>query len=218
MGDNARGGNSVDDPPTYALRLWKIETGTNYTMRMVSREYRGCFAHYLRSGSRWCPGEDRGCKNHRLEKVWKGYAGVIVWDSATRYWYPTVLEITERMELDFRDRYARAQEWIVSRPPEKKGKASPLTARFIGQVEAELVPPEFDIMPVVRYIYHSGDVELVETNPTPSRVVLSASAGQAPLGTPTDKPKPASADDARKFSELLKLNGWKKAEQAESAK
>ncbi len=163
------------------LRLLRLACGESQTIRTIDGTYGGLIVHHQAQRSMYCRGEHCSSALHKIPSNWKGYAGVEVWDGDFKLWRPTVLEITEAMELDFRERFARAQEWIISRAVRVKGKASACSAKFVRRLDQAGLRKPFPILPVIVTVYHCDEIDLSVKNPMPGRVFLEASSGAPPL-------------------------------------
>ena len=103
------------DPPSFALRVFRVSAGETAILRMVSAGYSGLFTHWVRGRSIYCPGDSCSTATHRAGRIWKGYLFAEQWINPSKLWAPVVLEISEHLELDFRHIYARGQIWELSR-------------------------------------------------------------------------------------------------------
>jgi hypothetical protein len=165
----------------YPLSLFRVAAGKRVIARMLSVEVRGLFTHYVRGRSLYCHGEACPLAVHRGEAFWKGYLAVELWDKACEHWLPACLEVTEKLELDFRDRYSRGQLWELWRDKETGGKRSPVHGTILEERDPKGFPPAFDVLAVLRTIYHATEIELNAVNPLPKVPQVSPSAGAGPL-------------------------------------
>jgi hypothetical protein len=167
----------------FSLRVKRVEPGDNFFVRLLSREYGGMFTHYYQKRSYFCPGDSCKCPVHNNPQsfTWKGYCAAELYDDVSKLWCPIVLEITERLEQDFRHRFARGQVWNLFRYAAKKTGEPVMGTLHEKQDEAQL-PPSFEILPVLRTMYHwNGIMPLTAKNPLPDRVLVQPSQGCAPL-------------------------------------
>lgn len=222
MAHAANADQGDDGEVAYTLKLFRVKPNQRFTIRTLSHRIDGLITHYFKppksqGESKYCPGEEQGCAYHKLPKLWKGYAAVEVWDSHSGLWFPTVLEITEHLELDFRGVWKRGQQWVLSRAAEVKEKRTPVVAGLLGEDTDPKLPRAFDYLPVLQTVYHCPAIQLGCANPLPARVVLKASTGAPPIGTVfKDVPKQSDADQ-KTFRELLqayKLTNAQKVQQA----
>lgn len=206
----------------YTLKLFRVKATQRFTIRTLSHRIDGLFTHYVKpkgsaGSSAWCAGEGQGCENHKLPRLWKGYAAIEVWDSHSGLWFPTVFEITEHLELDFRGVWKRGQQWVVSRGPVVKDKNPPVVAGLLGNDPDENLPRAFDYLPVLQTVYHAPSIQLGCANPLPARVVLKASTAAPPIGTIfKDVPK-QSESDQKTFRELLQAYKMTNAEKVKKS-
>jgi hypothetical protein len=156
------------------VRLCHVEPQTTSWILTLSSSYAGCMTHYWKNRTRYCDPE--GCQPHlhKLEQVWKGYAAVLRSDLRSQTWIPAVLEITEAMELDLRNRWQRGQKWKLERKAGNNGRMGPATAELLGEDFLEGLPDAFDVRPVLNVIFHRGKVVLNVTNPLPDRIYLDS--------------------------------------------
>lgn len=120
---------------------------------------------------------------HRIKPVWYGYLAVERWDEQLRLWVPCVLQVTESMELDMRDQVARGQYWSLAMDGKKK-KGNAARASLEGPCRADELPHPFDILPVLRALYHEPELRPPwMENPQPGRIALAPSIGAPPPGS-----------------------------------
>jgi hypothetical protein len=190
--------------------LLKIETNQTYRVRFLAYSPKGLFTHWRTKppGSIYCEGDS--CSLHKQERFWKSYQCVELLGANGRLWYPTVLEVTEHLELDFRGLTARGQVWDITRPARRKGKRASLTGVFVETRNVATLRPPFDVVPILRTVFHRDMVEQTVLNPLPSRTLLEPSEEEpgpvegAPDAqeTPVDAPaaKPPSASNSERSS------------------
>lgn len=171
---------AASKPAVYQIRVFRVEEGDAVIARFLSYSHLGIMTHYVRKRSLYCPGDAECCPaNHRLDKFWKTYAAVELWNDARKVWFPTVLEVTEHLELDLRDICKRGQLWELWR--HKGGsKSSPVEAKLLEERDPETMPRAFDFMPVLQHLYHVSRIQLSVKNPLPPRVVVAESIGDGP--------------------------------------
>jgi hypothetical protein len=169
-------------PAAVPLRVLRVKAGEKFHLRALDSIYGGIFTHFVRGRSAYCAGDECFPANHRTERFWKGYSAVEVYDRVTDMWVPWVLEITEALELDFRDRWARGVTWAIERMPEATKKKMPLKAELIEVNDPATLPPCFDIIPCLLTLYHATRLQLDQKNPLPARTVLQPTKGAPPPG------------------------------------
>jgi hypothetical protein len=144
-------------------------------------ELQGLLTHYKGKGTVPCPGEGK-CNpaDHRLRTIFKAYAAMQSWDSQEKMWFSGVLEATEALEEQLRDRKLRGEVWILSRD-EGKGNRGTVFGVFSESIDPDRLPPAFDVRPVLERVFHRTDFVLGVKNPMPRQLILP--------GTHDDQPK-----------------------------
>lgn len=171
--------------PPVRVQITRVRSGSTLHVRSLSETYSGMLTHYLDPSQYHDPdGKCQFC--HTRSRIqWKGYFAAEVWDQSRQLWFPTVFELTESSELDVRGIFARAQVWEFTRLPDtKKGKRDkryPTIGSLQETLDASKLAPSFDVLPVLRTIFHAPDLELGIENPTPERVFLNPSADAPPV-------------------------------------
>jgi hypothetical protein len=191
------------------LRVLRVDPGQVIHLRTLSGDYGGLLTHFLRGRSHYCPGEECFPSNHKSETYWKGYAPVEAWDRAASLWIPWVLEITERLELDLRGSFCRAQTWKVSRLPQTGKAKTPVIAELIEENRPDSVPPAFDVVPVLLTLYHVARIRLDVKNPLPPRTLLPPSQGAPPpgFGERRVEERAATAEEWQRLRAAAAANG-----------
>lgn len=191
------------DSRTNAVRVkvTRVMPDVTLVIRTLSPYLWGLFSHWKGKRSFYCPGADE-CDSslHRIARQWKGYLAVEVWTALAQRWVPTCLEVTEHCELDMRDWYARGQVWEVSREREATKKKNPVSAKFLESRNENDFPQAFDLLPILRAMYHDMELVLGSENPMPGRVHLVPSIGEPPPMKvhPAESSKLSPADEERK--------------------
>lgn len=206
---------SKDPANRFALRILRIERGTSTVVRTLGESYRGCFVHWNGERNEYCPGEsDCPPRLHKPDNtIWKGYVAVEQWRQDLNRWLPTLLEITEGLELDFRGRFDRGQVWELSRAPQqKKKKATAVRGVLLETRDESTFPPAFDFRPHLVSVYHVNPVLLLHDNPMPPRMLLEPSEGAPPvkpgqLREPVRLPVGKTFAQIREEQEARRLNG-----------
>jgi hypothetical protein len=196
--------------PIYPLRVARIEPGQREIARMLSERYFGLMTHWARGRSVYCDPTDCCPAVHRTPRYWKGYAAAELWNQQAAKWFPVCLEITEHLELDFRRAYARGQVWELVRGAQTGKKKTPVAGYLLEECDEKKWPAAFDLVPVLRHLYHVERLSLDAKNPLPDRVYVSASDGDAPkIAQPAQAEDKGNAEDLRKlFRERAKsMNG-----------
>lgn len=171
---------SQEDEPVRVLRVFRVEEGTSVHARILSEKYSGLFTHYCKGRSHYCKGAQCEPLLHKMDRVWKGYASVELWNAGMKKWTPVVLEISEALELDLRGLWARGQVWEFYRDRPAKKKPAPTMGKLLEEREPATMPPPFDFKAVLLHLYHVEQVNLGCMNPMPPRVVVVDSDGDGP--------------------------------------
>lgn len=192
-------------PPQYALHVFRLDFDQTVVVRLLEDHFRGCMTHWHRDRGHYCKGPDCPPQIHKLADQWKGYLAAEAYDQRSNLWYPIVLEATENLELDFRRRSKRGQVWKIWRDPKVKGKPAKLHGELLETLDPKLMPACFDVLPVVRSMYHVYDLVLNVKNPLPDRTFVEPSAGPAPAiaveASQTDAVP--SQEERRKIRDIL---------------
>lgn len=154
--------------PLYPLRVFRVDLAQSWAVWMLGNQYHGLFTRWVgtRANGRghYVPREEWG----EPKLIWKGYASALVWKNHEKHWLPVCFEITERCELDLRDRYARGQIWQISRAArQKKNDNPPVRAQLLESKQPNETPPELDLVPCLRNVYHVAEIDLSAQNPLP---------------------------------------------------
>jgi hypothetical protein len=166
--------------PTHRLRVFRVCPGVQVIARTLSPSYKGCFTHWSRKKSILCLGSECNPADHKTQKLWKGYALVELYDQVAAHWLPTVLEISEHLELDLRGKYKRGQVWEFSREKEQGKKVTPVMGRLLEQRDPDTFPREFSFVSVLQHLYHAETIDLSCHNPLPDRILVTHSEGAPP--------------------------------------
>jgi hypothetical protein len=181
------------------VRILRIDKGRSFVVRFLAYNPYGLYVHWRgseKSGrSVYCCGVDLGCPCHKQERFWRGYAPVEVQSPSGTLWYPTVLEISEAMELDFRGTAERGTVWQVERLSRRAGRRSGLKATLLGRRDPSKLRSPFDVLPILRTCYHAEEISLVHLNPAPPRVLLEPTydcdlVDECPESEDGDEPPP----------------------------
>jgi hypothetical protein len=193
-----------ETPRVGVLRIFRVEEGTTVHARVLSEGYRGIFTHYARGRSVYCQGDKCEATLHKLDRVWKGYAAVELWNVATKKWNPVVLEISEALELDLRGFWKRGQVWEFYRDLPTKKKSMPIMGKLLEERDPLAMPPEFDFKPVLLHLYHVQSIRLDCLNPMPPRVMVTESDGAGPTILDPIRDAQTAAVDPEKEAEFRK--------------
>lgn len=204
--------------PMRALRVLSIAPATTYHIMFLADTYGGCFTHYKKK-SHYCKGNDCPAWLHNCgDTTWKGYAPVVIWNAARNVWMPWVLEMTESLELDLREIVRRGQIWEIWRDPLGK-KSTPVEGKLIeDDRDPKRVPPAFDIVPVLRGLYHLAQIDLTHKNPMPPRTLVSDIADDGPAILTAKAPERFLPPDGFNYAEEAKKRVQAKKSPTEKTK
>lgn len=187
---NRNSGQSPHVPPV-DLVVFRVEKGETHRVRTlagtgpgVERPLLGYMTHWRNNATRVCRGVQQ-CEPalHRIDQIWYGYLAIERWDDQSQLWIPHVLQVTESLELDLRKKLERGQYWELSMVAVKK-KGNPTRGQLIGRCDEEELPLPFDVLQVLRSIFHCPDLQPPAiANPTPGRIALKPSTGAPPPGS-----------------------------------
>lgn len=201
-----RGPRSVPDHIETAVevRLLRLKEGEHLWVRTLTESYGGCYTHFHKGRSHYCPGPV-DCQIHKVDIVWKGYCAVEWWDVAAWAWMPAVLEVTESLDSDMKQAFARGQVWDLQREvPARKGKRSPCRAVLREATQANGWPVAFNIRPILQRLYHVTEIKLDKENPIPARVMVQPSKADKPKqSAEKNGDKSAAKDETSKIRALL---------------
>lgn len=119
---------------------------------------------------------------HSGPRYWRGYVAALVWDRAAKKWLPTVLEVSESLELDMRGIYSPGQVWEISRGQKQKDKKPPYVGRLVDQSLSLAIFAPFDVRPIVEGLYHCRGMQLDQPSDREGRTYLPAIEAPAPRG------------------------------------
>jgi hypothetical protein len=193
-----------------SVRITRVGHGQTLYILSLSDHYQGLFTHWKDPHSVYCP-DDGTCywRKCQEEQIWKGYTPVLFWNTSTANWLPTVLEISEKLELDLRGKWKRGQEWVLTRAQELDRKKKPVRGRLaVVQRPSENLPEEFDILPVLSAVFRVAHVKLGKQNPLPMPQTMLPFESAAPKALRPDDQAPASPEVLQKLRETL-VGGFK---------
>lgn len=169
-------------PCADALEVFRVACGHTWFVWLYSYNACGCYTHWIDGRSRYC--DPAGCryKCRTEERYWKSYAAAGVFDPDRELYIPVVLEITERLELDLRGVAKRGQRWKLSRAPQDGPSEKPIRGVLDGERLPSETPMAFDVLPVVRRLYHVEALALTQACPLPSIIRVEAHQGDKPDG------------------------------------
>lgn len=175
--------------PEYGVQVFRLKEGTQAHVRLLAPTYGGLTQHYdRRSGGIYCRDERCPVGTHKIPEQYRGYCAAQVYNQQRRLWVHTVLEMTEKCEMDMRPHFRRGQVWLVSKSLKMKKKMPKMRAELLEQLDADQLPPAFEILGVLRTFYHCQDLMLNKLNPMPLPVFFDGSADSPPKGLTTGMP------------------------------
>lgn len=191
----------VMKPSFHAIRVHRIDTTGGQFVRMLAPDYKGLFTHFHQKRSHYCIGEGCRIPTHSSDRTWKGYVPAeLLLRLGKPVWVPICLEITEYLELDFRDVYERGQLWELYKVDEGRGKHNPVTGRLHQDAPPPNLRAPFDILPCLRALYHRDAIDLRHPSPLPPRVYLPEVEGELPEVLRT--PEQAEEGNRETFGEM----------------
>jgi len=199
---------TAENETARTLRIFRVEEGTTVHARTLSDGYAGLFTHYTRGRSVYCKGDQCDSVVHKVDRIWKGYAAVELWNVATKKWTPVVLEISEALELDLRGLWKRGQVWEFYRDRPTSKKAMPIMGKLLEERGPDSVPPPFDFKAVLMHLYHQPIIHLGALNPMPARILVLDSEGAPPAILEPAKvdEKPVDPKVEEEFRKRFNLN------------
>jgi len=189
--------------PKVRIEVFTIALGVPYHVRMLSGEVSGLFFHWKRGGGTYCDPGTCCTEVPRPGRTWLGFVAAEVYDRLAKLWRPTCFPISERLELDLRHRYRRGQTWLIEQGKPIDKKNQPVRGKLVDEANPTSFPAAFQILPVIRTIYHAPHAELGQKNPMPDIVLVEASNAPPPKGLVTsDEPiQRMSAEEHRALIE-----------------
>lgn len=170
--------------PAVVVRVERVHPGQTMIVRTLSETYGGLLTHGSFVKGKWksvyCDPESCCLGRVKDRRQWYGYAACQWWREDSKTWIPIALEITECLELDFRDVYQRGQLWELFQPAKVKNKVFASAGRLLRQDEPETLPPAFDVRSALYSVYGAWNIPLNVPNPHPKRLLLDQVADQAP--------------------------------------
>jgi len=167
--------------PNYALRVFRIDAGKRVYVRLTANRYGGLLTHWKDKRGHYCTGADCPAALHKLNSFWKGYGAAEAWEESLNSWLPICLELTEHLELDFRDKWQRGGVWEISRGPKTGSKHAVTEATFVKQLDPASLPEPVNILPTLHHVYHVQPIKLDVKNPLPPRTLVMPSPGEPPV-------------------------------------
>lgn len=190
-------GNRLPGTRSVPLELFRVPAGRTVRIRtLTSGMILGFRVHWRKGGSDYCDPETcfQKCGGFRAE--WKGYLPVHRWQPGLNAWVPCVLEVTENADHDMGGCVSRGQVWEFVRDAKRRGQGSKLSAGFVEQLDGQLLPPAFDMLPVLAHIWRGVQLKINLANPVPPRPRGQVEEGSPPMidipdaaAPPTSAPK-----------------------------
>lgn len=187
--------------PVHPLRVFRVDPGRAAIVRLTSVRYWGIMTHFVRGRSVYCSEEACPRVVHGSTRYYRGYGAAEVYQQPLNKWLPVCLELTEHLELDFRDRWQRGQVWEISRAPSVGKKHAPTMGALLEERDPNTFPAALDLVGCLLHLYHVESIQLTAKNPLPGRTMVSLSEGEAPAKLL--RPKPAEALSPEEVREQL---------------
>lgn len=185
-------------PSPQPLRVLRILAGESWTVRFLASKLRGMGTHWHRGLSVPCFKKECPSDVHKTPFFWKGYAPVIVWQPKLGNWLPTVLEVTENLELDLREHDLFGQEWTLSRAEQVGKKRTPVVGELVQTLPREQLPKNVHkVEPCLQHLYHTIQLPPHVPNELPSRPVVEIIEGPPPMLPAIDQERPLSGKEVR---------------------
>lgn len=201
------GPNGSAGPKT--VRVFRVPENKVVQVLFVNPTYGGVLTHWVRGESEYCKGSDCRTDWHKLEATWKGYTGALIYNPDTGRWDRQPFELTENVEREMRDVYARGQVWEFYRPKKAKDKNGAVTCRLLETRDLDDVEfPPFSVLDILRVMYHVEEIKLNVKNPMPKREVVVEVSAPPPAEVKPAKPDTVPVGEARFFREKLKAAGF----------
>lgn len=169
--DRASPSDAREEP--VPIEVHRCELGKKVLWAGLSEQITGCMTHWLKGRSRYCGGAECRYQCSRLESLWKGYVAALVYRHESKTWIYGVVELPGHAELDTRGRYARGQIWELSRAVDRRGKQSPVAARFVRDELPQTTPPAFAVEQVLVHLFQEQRLDLRTRNPMPPRLAYA---------------------------------------------
>jgi hypothetical protein len=198
----------VPGPLPTSVRIWAIDEKEEFYIRTLSPSCEGMFIHWLGKKPYPCLKEECPGERHKKDRFWTGFVHVERWLDKEQVWFPCVMQVSPRLELDFRDVYQRGQVWQISRIRHNGKLRYPVVGVMLQKLKAETLPQPLDILPILRTAYNCFRFVLGEKNPLPPRTLAIPSNDPPPLGIQRRIEEPISRTELR---ERLQAGMRKKA-------
>lgn len=139
-----------------------------------------------------CGGQHCDSGLHKLPKSWVGYAPVEALNTRDRLWFPTVLEITERLYWCLEGLILRGTVWDLWRRPGRRDREE-CYGEQIDEIDPQKLRCDVDTAAAVRRLYANRPMEWGKTPEMGRPQVLTASVWEE--APPLPESVPASASD-----------------------
>lgn len=200
--------SNSDGPPSAQARRLTVTRclpGDNFgVIFLADGPILGLITHWLKGSSQRCFGDTCLPCRSNMDKVWKGYAPAIFYVKAEKHWLPTVLEVSESLELDLRGIVRRGQEWHLTRALAGRKRKPPTIGRWIRQLHADSLPPAFPTDQAVRVVYHDNLIETDVPSPLAARSMVEP-LQLNPHGLPDKEQAPSVEEIARRREQIARL-------------
>ena len=137
-----------------------------------------------------CGGQQCDSGLHRLPKSWIGYAPAEVLNTRDRLWFPTVVEVTERLYWCLEGVTLRGTVWNLWRRPGRRDREE-CYGEQIDEVDPQKLRTDVDTVAAVRRLYANRQINWGQTPEMGRPQQLSPSVWEE---APT-QPAPAASSD-----------------------
>lgn len=175
--------------PICKIKVLRFENGETKHVLLLSGKRWGIFYHWIGKGKSgraiYCRGDKCPPGDHRIKQDWRGYLPCCWYEEEQKLWIPAVLEVTAKLDSEWREVRDRGQVWIVGKKPAAKSSQMPLEALFLEARKETEQPHAFDILPTLLWTYGVSEMCLTSDNPMPVSVGMEAFKLESP---PNSKP------------------------------
>lgn len=171
----------------HPIQVLELPTGLPVYVRFLG-PLRQLGTHWTGERTEACL-EELGCPKDRHGRpyVCKWYASGQEWITADQVWRRVVIEISEALELQFRDRNPRGEVWILTRTMVRKRRGkerrdkTKVTGEFLDRVTLDTLTEAFPVDPVLCHVFRELALpKALKRNPLPDRPLSDDEEGLPP--------------------------------------
>lgn len=156
--------------PGKGVRVLRVDSDTPAVVLFLG-PLLGHLEHWISKATVPCLGLTGNCPNHaRGRLLFYGYAPVLFQDPRTNRPDPWILQATASLEEQLRGLELRGQVWLLKRD-QAGGRTAELTGEFVEKREAGPLPPAFPVIPHLRRMFQTKELNIPVGNPNPAKVV-----------------------------------------------